>query len=109
MPLELSLTNEQQVKVHITPVTASGKPAKLDGAPTWEVTSGPGKVVPADDGLSADLITDNEDLSDTVYQVNADADLGEGVETVSDTILLHTKHANASSLGLTADDPVLKP
>jgi hypothetical protein len=117
MPLELSITNEEQVKVHLTPVTTAGKPAQLDGPPTWERVSGPAKVKPADDGLSADLVSDDEDLSDTVIQVSADADLGEGVETIRDTILLHTTHANAKSLGLSrmivrsfvADAPTLKP
>src|SRR5437867_13384347 len=109
MPLELSVTNEEQVKVDVTPVTLAGKPAKLDGKPQWEIVSGPAKAQAADDGLSADLVSDNEDLGDTVIQVSADADLGDGVEEVSDTILLHTTHANAKSLGLSADAPTLKP
>lgn len=109
MPLEISLTNEQQVKVHLAPVTLAGKPTKLDGAPVWSVVSGPAKVVPATDGLSADLITDDTDLSDTIFLVDADADLGEGKEDVQDTITLHTTHANAANLGLSADAPTLKP
>lgn len=109
MPLELSITNEQQVKVHLTPKTAAEKPAKLDGIPVWSKISGPGAVVAAEDGLSADLVSDNEDLSDTIFQVTADADLGEGVEQIADTITLHTTHANATNLGLTADEPVSKP
>jgi len=109
MPLELTVTNEEQVKVHLSPVTAAGKPTKLDGKPTWSVVSGPGKVVPADDGLSADLVSDDADLSDTTFLVDADADLGEGVEDIQDTILLHVTHANAKSLGLSADAPVIKP
>lgn len=109
MPLELTITNEQQVKVHLTPITDAGKPAKLDGAPVWSVVSGPGKVTPAADGLSADLISDDADLSDTIYKVDADADLGSGVTDVADTITLHVLHANATNLGLSADAPTLKP
>jgi hypothetical protein len=109
MPLELTVTNEEQVKVHLAPVTAAGKPTKLDGKPAWTVVSGPAKVVPADDGLSADLVSDDTDLSDTTFMVDADADLGSGVEDIQDTILLHVSHANAKNLGLSADAPVLKP
>lgn len=109
MPLELSITNEEQVVVHLAPVTAAGKPTKLDGAPTWTVVSGPAKVNAAADGLSATLVSDDNDLSDTIVKVSADADLGDGVEEVADTITLHTTHANAKSLGLSADAPTLKP
>lgn len=106
--LELTISNEQKVKVHVNPVTDAGKPAKLDGVPKWSVVSGPGTVVPADDGLSADLVSADDDLSDTTFLVDADANLGTEVEDVQDTILLHVTHANAKNLGLTADAPVLK-
>lgn len=109
MPLELTQTNEQQTTVHLTPVTAGGKPAKLDGVPSWSVVSGPATVAPSDDGLSATIASNADDLGDTVVQVSADADIGEGVEEVADTILMHTTHANAKSLGLTADAPVTQP
>ena len=108
MPLELSLTNEQKVNVTVTPKTQSGKPAKLDGKPTWEVTSGGATLAVADDGLSADIISSDDDLSDSLVQISADADLGEGVETIADTVLVHTAGANASNLGLVAGTPVLK-
>lgn len=109
MPLEVSITNEEQIKVHVTPVTLAGKPAKLDGPPAWSVVSGPAKVVAATDGLSADIISDDNDLGDTIILVDADADLGEGKDDVQDTITVHTTHANAKSLGLSADAPTVKP
>src|SRR5881296_3072465 len=43
--LELTCTNEQQIKVRLNPRTDAGKPAKLDGVPVWSVVSGPGTVV----------------------------------------------------------------
>ena len=106
--LELTITNEEQVVVHLLPTTDAGNPTTLDGVPGWLVISGPAKVVPAADGLSATLISSDTDLSDTVIQVSGDADLGSGVEEVADVITLHTKHANAKRLGLFADKPVLK-
>lgn len=105
--LELTITNEQKVNVQLHPVTAAGNPAPVDGAPQWSVVSGNATVQAASDGMSADLIS-SDDPGDTVFMVTADADLGEGVEPISDTITLHTQHANAAALGLTASDPVPK-
>lgn len=106
--IEITLTNEQQVVATLKPVTATGKPAKVDGAPKWTVVSGDGTVVPADDGLSATLVT--PDLpGDTTYLVDADADLGSGVEDLQDTITVHTTGANAKNLGIALGTPVAKP
>jgi hypothetical protein len=105
--LELSVTNEQKISVTLTPVTATGKPAKLDGTPTWEVQSGSSTIVVAADGLSAELVS-SDDPGDTTYLVKADADLGSGVVEISDIIKLTVLGAQASSLGLTAGVPVPK-
>ncbi len=105
--LDISLTNEEKVKVTITPVTSTGKPAKLDGTPTWTVTSGRSTVDVATDGLSAFLVSSDEP-GDSVVLVEADADLGAGIQTISDTIQLHVLGANASSLGLKAEPPIPK-
>jgi hypothetical protein len=107
MPLDLTITNEQKIPVTLAPVTATGKPAKLDGAPTWTVQSGNATVVPSADGLSADLVSADEP-GDTEILVSADADLGAGVVTVSDVIRLSVAGAQAASLGLTAGTAVPK-
>ncbi len=106
--LEITITNEQQVNVTLHPVTETGKPAQVDGAPTWTVQSGDATVTPAADGLSADLIS-SDTPGDTQILVEADADLGSGVITISDIITLHVAHANAANLGLVAGDPTPKP
>jgi len=108
MPLEIRITNEQQVNVTLKPVTATGKPAKLDGSPSWTVISGSSQVKVADDGLSADLIS-SDDPGDTEVMVKADADLGEGVEEISDVVRLSVIGANAANLGLVAGTPTPKP
>lgn len=105
--LEISLTNEQKVKVTLTPVTATGKPAPVDGVPTWEVISGAGpgqNLEVAEDGMSAYLIS-NDTPGDIEFLVKADADIGEGMEEISDIIKLHVAGAKATSLGLVAGDP----
>ncbi len=108
MPLEIRISNEQQVNVTLKPVTDTGKPAKLDGSPAWTVVSGNSQVVVAEDGLSADLVS-SDDPGDTIVLVKADADLGEGVEEISDTITLSVIGATAKNLGLSAGTPTPKP
>ena len=107
MPLELSITNEQQVAVTLTPVTATGKPATLDGAPVWSVLEGASTVLPAANGLSA-VIRSSDTPGDTRILLKADADLGAGVIEVSDVITVHVLGANASSLGLVVGTPTAK-
>lgn len=97
--VEITLTNEEKVTVTLAPVTTTGKPASLDGVPTWTVVSGDSTVVPAADGLSAELVS-SDTPGDTVFLVEADADLGAGVETISDTITVHVEGARAANLGL---------
>lgn len=105
--LEVNVTNEQQVKVTLAPVTATGKPAKVDGVPTWEIITGGGTVNAAGDGMSADLVS-SDDPGDTDYLVKADADIGEGVTEISDIIRLHVAGAQAANLGLSAGEPTPK-
>lgn len=105
--MEITITTEQKIPVSLNPVTLSGKPAKLDGTPTWTGTSGLGTVVPSADGLSCDLVS-SDSAGDTVILVEADADLGPGVQTISDTITLHCVSPQAANLGLTVGVAVPK-
>jgi hypothetical protein len=95
----------------------------IDGVPVWAVVSGnstllddpsqPGWDVELAEGMQKWLVsetlpsTENGPL-DTVYSVDADVDLGTGVNHLSETITLHVVNM-ASTLGLTASPPVLKP
>lgn len=107
MAVDITITNEQKIPVTLAPVTAAGKPATLDGVPKWSVVSGDGTLVTTPDGMGADLVS-SDTPGDTVYLVEADADLGEGVETIADTINLHVQGARAANLGLTVGTAVPK-
>lgn len=109
MPLEITITNTQKVKVTLAPVTGETppRPAPVDGPPTWERVSGNSTFHVADDGLSADLIS-ADDPGDSEFIVRADADLGSGVEEISDMIRLTVQGAHAQSLGLVAGTPESK-
>jgi hypothetical protein len=102
--LEIKLTNEQKVLVRLRPVTSTGKDVAVDGKPTWNIQSGNSTIEVAEDGLSATLIS-SDTPGDTMIVIEADADLGEGVETISDAIRLTVEGAKAQSLGLSVGTP----
>ena len=101
------ISNEQKVNVTLNPVTDTKKPAKLDGAPVWSVISGDSTFIAAPDGLSADLVS-SDTPGETVFLVDADADLGTGVEDLQETITLTVTGANAKNLGITVGSPTTK-
>lgn len=107
MPAEASITTEQKIPVTLNIKTDTGKPAKVDGAPAWVVISGNAALVVSEDGLSAEVIS-ADDPGDTTVMVKADADLGEGVEEISDTFTVHVVGATAKNLGLSFGAPVPK-
>jgi|ERR1051325_5585414 hypothetical protein len=107
MPLDVTITNEEKVQISLNPVTATGKPAKVDGVPVWSVQFGTVTLDVAADGLSAFIVSgDNPEDADVL--VDADADLGPGVADISDVVHMHVTSANAANLGLIASPPVPK-
>ncbi len=104
----ITITNEQKVQVTLQPVTEAGNPATLDGAPVWAVAAGGDATLEvAEDGLSAFLVSGAAGVNSTIT-VTADANLGEGVVTLTDTITLAVVAAEASALGLVAGEAILK-
>lgn len=113
MALELACSNEGKRLVKLNPLTSTQKPATVDGIPVWSVVEGNGTVVPSADGLSAfvvsqDTLDPDPALNITRYKVTADADKGAGVVEISDEVILHVLSAQATSLGLSADEEVPK-
>lgn len=102
--LTLVITTEQKITVTITPKTAAGNPASVDGAPTWSVVSGFATIDVSPDGLSATLIS-SDAPGQSQFLISADADLGAGIETIQDVVTLNVEGAKATSLGLVAGEP----
>lgn len=108
MPLEITITNEQEIDVTVSPKTDTGKPAAIDGKPSWTVVSGNSQVIQSEDGKTGTLRSSDE-IGDTQIIVKIDADLGDGVEEVSDIINLKVASATAKNLGLAAGTARAKP
>lgn len=103
----ITITNEEKVQVTLAPTTAAGNPATLDGSPVWTVIEGDATLEVAVDGLSAFLVSGAADVNSKI-EVSADADLGEGVVTLTDVIDLAVVAAGASALGIVVSTPILK-
>lgn len=105
MPLDLTITNEQKIKITVTPTTASGVPATLDGPIRVSVASGDSTAVAVDGEPNAAYLVSAATPGDTTFVVEGDADLGAGEQLVQDVAVLHVAGALAANLGLTAGSP----
>lgn len=106
--MALILTDEQKVQLSIQPVTAAGNPAKVDGTPSWSVSDTTILTLEvAADGLSA-WATVTGTLGASQVSVSADADLGEGIRSITATLDVTVVAAEAVSLTINAGAPVLK-
>lgn len=102
--MKISITNEQKIQVSLEPKTATEKPAQVDGVPKWTKQSGDSTIEVAEDGKSAILIS-SDTLGLSSFLVEADADLGDGFEPISELIELEVLGAKAVNLGLIPGTP----
>jgi hypothetical protein len=98
----INSTNEEKVLISLNPTTAAGNPAPVDGAPVWNVTSGDCTLEVAADGLSCYLISGAADVINTV-EVSADANMGEEVLTITETVVYTVTAAQAAALGINSE------
>ncbi len=113
MPLTFTLSNEQKVTgVTINPTTSTGKPSSIEpgSLETHIIDGNPNAtgMVEADGSLSFISGDGDAALGATTFVVSGDADLGAGVETISDTVTINVTGANAKNLGLTGGTVVAK-
>lgn len=105
--IQAKITNEQKVKATVNPRTDKGKPVSVDGKPVWTVASGDVTLEVADDGLSATIVSADTPGTSQVL-VEADADLGAGVVTISEVIEVVVEGALATNLGVSLGTPEVK-
>lgn len=104
----LVLTDLQKVTLSIAPVDALGQPAVVEGVPVW-ASSAPEicTVTPSADGLTAVVLTVGP-LGTAQISVSADADLTEGVTTISGVLDVQVTASQAVSLAISAGVPEAK-
>ena len=99
------LTDLQKVKMSIAPVDAVGNPAKIDGVPQWASSDETlVSITPAADGLSC-YATAVGPLGTVQVSVQADADLGPGVKTITGTLDIEVTASDATSLSVSTAVP----
>src|SRR5262245_17207050 len=72
VPIEVTMTTEEQCRLSITPLTPGGQPAPVDGPAQWSV-AGSSCTVQAIDATSAWIIATST-LGDSTVTVGCDAD-----------------------------------
>ena len=104
--VEVSSSTEERVPITVSPKTASGKDAKLDGPIEVIVQAGSGTFIADPAGDPNKFFVVSEDgAGETTYQVNGDADLGAGVETISEVIHYVYSSPKAVNLGVSVGAP----
>lgn len=105
--MSLILTSTQKCPLAIAAVDAKGNPAPVEGAPSWS-SSEPAfvTVAPSEDGLSA-VITAVGPVTPTPVQINvtADADLGEGVKSITGLLEVSVVAGEAVGVAISAGSP----
>lgn len=105
MPVDVHITNEEKIRLSITPMTPGGQPAPIDGVAQWNVQGD--CTLEAIDATSAWVLSGSV-IGDSVVTVTADADMGAGTVSIMDTATVHVESPMASQLGLAAGAPELK-
>jgi hypothetical protein len=107
-----TMNTSEKIPVTITVTTPSGAPAQFQGQPNWATSDATIiTVVPAADGMSADVISVAEGSGARVT-VSIDADLGDGVTTVTgvseDIAVTQDPNSVASTINFAFGAPVPK-
>lgn len=105
MSLSVALTNEEKIKITASPQTQGGRPAQVDGPIRGTVVSGEVTVQQVDGEPNSLYIVSGDNPGSAEVLVEADADLGEGVTLLQDTVQVEVSGAQAVSFGLTAGAP----
>lgn len=100
------ITNEQKVKITVVPTTAAGHPAPIDGEVEFLSDNVDVAVVERIDATSAYVLAVAPGAA--LISASFDADLGEGVRTVTATGALEVVAAEAETAEITFGEPELQ-
>lgn len=100
-----TINDNQKILLTAQPVSAKGNPAPIDGPVTWDVTAGTEfiSLTPVDD-VSVYAVAIGP-LGIATIQASADADLGSGVTTITNTIQIEVIGGPAVTLNILEGTP----
>ncbi len=97
--LVMQISDEQKIRIALSPKTKAGHVARVDGVPVWSVSDlAVLELQASEDGMSVVAVA--KGLGKATVSVKADADLGEGVTTIEASGDIEVLAAQASTLGL---------
>lgn len=100
--MAVTMTVDHFFNATIQPVDNFGNAARVDGVPVWGVSDeNILEVVPAADGLSADVLAKGA-IGTAQVTVSADADLGDGVRELTGLLDVEVLAGEAVSLTIAA-------
>ena len=96
------------VTAHIVPVDAYGNPAKIDGLPVWTL-SDPLAITAEtiDDTGTKATLSSLGPVGSVTLTVTVDADLGEGIKTLTGQLVLDIEAGEAVDVGFHIEPPVI--
>lgn len=105
----IELTNEKKALVNFAAKTEAGNNAQVDGGVTANVIEGDvqASVERKEDG-SFDLNVVSGEPGVSKIQLSADADLGDGVRTITDVVVVNVVAAEAVTFGFGTPEVSLK-
>lgn len=105
-PVTLSI--DQKCLVTLTVTDRATNPASFQGTPEWDASSASLDVQPADDGMSAWLVSGEQVEDAVIVTVRGDADMGEGVREIVGTLQVNLTSGEAQFVTLEAGAPEAK-
>lgn len=110
MPASAASTNAEKIRGAVSYLTATGRPAVVDGPTEVTVVSGESTVSRFDSagnplGPHEFYLVSADVPGETTYQVMADADLGSGIQTITDIITYNVTSEQAASFGFSFGVP----
>lgn len=105
--VEIKCSSEGKRHFSVNPKTKGGNEARIDGAVQYEVLEGDAEVIPDEEGNGAYLVSGAEGVTSRI-KVSADADLGEGVQTIETEISFVVTAPQANDLGISVGEEEAK-
>lgn len=99
--IDAKLSSVEDLVVSVSPTDAAGNPAPIQAGSLTVVSDNPSVIASGVEQPDGSFKCVTAGIGTALLTVSADADVGEGVETIQDQISVTVDAAKAKNLGLT--------